>query len=160
MGHRRVLNEGEGPAHPYLTLPEITAVLYAKEGSPQTGGTLHYTSKKVHEVYRRHADEFLFDSGSGHQLGKQSTWTRVQFPPATVAAHVFFTTTCQTTVKHQPSSAMVRPGAGLLSGGLQGSDLRQNHPDAPSTRGDDFRRWSNWVALTLWLPCVAPVAWV
>lgn len=72
MRHRRVLNEGEGPAHPYLTLPEIAAVLYAKEGSPQTGGTLHYTSKKVHEVYRRHADEFLFDSGSGTSLASRA----------------------------------------------------------------------------------------
>lgn len=157
MGHRRVLNEGEGPAHPYLTLPEIAAVLYAKEGSPQTGGTLHYTSKKVHEVYRRHADEFLFDSGSAPDWQAEHM-DAGSIPATTVAAHVFFMTTCQTTVKHQPSSAMVRSGAGLLSGGLQGSDLRQNHPDTPSTGGDDFRRWSNWVALPLWLPCVAPVA--
>lgn len=46
---------------PYLTIQEIGQVLYAKEGSPQTGGTLHYASKKVHEVYRRHADEFRQD---------------------------------------------------------------------------------------------------
>lgn len=140
----------------YLTLPEIAAVLYAKEGSPQTGGTLLYTSKK----FTRCAAAMPMSSGSGHQMDVQSTWTRVQFPPATVAAHVFFTTTCRATVKHWSSSAVVRLGAWRPSGGLKGSDLRQNRPDAPSRRVDDFRRWSNWVALTLQLPCVAPVAWV
>ncbi len=42
---------------PCLTLSEVARALYGK-GGPQTGGTLRYQAKKVHELYRRNADEF------------------------------------------------------------------------------------------------------
>lgn len=159
MGHRRVLNEGEGPA----ALPDAprnhgSPVFQRRESSNWGHLALHLKegSRGIPSPRRRIPVRFRF----GAPAWQAEHMDAGSIPATTVAAHVFFMTTCQTTGKHQPSSAMVRPGAGLLSGGLQGSDLRQNHPDAPSTRGDDFRRWSNWVALTLWLPCVAPVAWV
>lgn len=45
----------------YLTLPEIAAVLYAKEGSPQSATPF----SRVRDLYRRHADEFRFGAPDG-----------------------------------------------------------------------------------------------
>lgn len=64
MGHRRVLNEGEGPA----ALPDAPrnrgSPLRQRRESPNWGHlALHL--KKVHEVCRRHADEFRFGAPDG-----------------------------------------------------------------------------------------------
>lgn len=63
---------------PYLTIQEIGQVLYGKEGSPQTGGTLHYASKKVNEIYRRHKDEFRVDMTALIRLQTAGGWQEVR----------------------------------------------------------------------------------
>ena len=123
---------------PYLRLPEITAVLYSKEGSPQTGGTLHYASKKVHEVYRRHADEFRFGSGSGHQMDVQSTWTRVQFPQPPLSPMFSARQHLRQRCRAFASQCWRWFDERFRPLGLKGGDLGRGHPDA-ACHWDDVR---------------------
>ena len=46
---------------PHLTLAEVAQALYAKEGTPQSAGTLRNDTKRIGDLYRRHADEFRHD---------------------------------------------------------------------------------------------------